>query len=194
MQPTSRAQSNNSSRHPSSSRVNQAHRKSIKNERDSSQRLIAAVKPKVPSKRHTINSITAHEPTLNPKLLPPQADIKIPDPPSRSPTPPTKVIRGANGNIYTQEDKEFFIKFLLWELQKNPNLTKQELCIKLAEKVCSLDATSIMSLPDIVDLRSHLTASTPGNIIGVGIMNLRIRYMPLMRNSHCWNPTPREVL
>lgn len=136
----SRPQSNNSSRAASSSHVPQARRTSVKKERDSPQPLIFAAKAKAPSKRRTINSITAHEPTLNLKLLPPQADIKLPDPPSRSPTPPTKVVRGANGNRYTQEDKSFFIKFILWELQKDPNLTKHELCAKLAEKVrCSQD-------------------------------------------------------
>jgi hypothetical protein len=136
--PAARAKSNDSIRTGSSSRVTQTHRPSIKKERISPKPFTSlSSKPAAPSKRRTINSITAHEPSLNLKLLPPQADIKLPDPPSRPPTPPTRVVRGSNGgNRYTPEDKEFFIKFIHYELENDPSLTKHDLCVKLAEKVC----------------------------------------------------------
>jgi hypothetical protein len=144
--PTARAKSSDSNRAASSSsRVPQTHRPSIKKERISPKPFTFVVsKPAVPSKRRTINSITAHEPSLNLKLLPPQADIKLPDPPSRAPTPPTRVVRGSNGNRFTPEDKEFFIKFIHFELENNPDLTKHDLCVKLAEKVCYLLMVSLM--------------------------------------------------
>ncbi|KAJ7033341.1 hypothetical protein C8F04DRAFT_1184323 [Mycena alexandri] len=41
--------------------------------------------------RQTINSITAPQPVYSARLPPPNAEIRIPDPPSRSPSPPTEV-------------------------------------------------------------------------------------------------------
>ncbi|KAG9314239.1 hypothetical protein JVU11DRAFT_5026 [Chiua virens] len=89
--------------------------------------------PKRP--RVTFNSLTA--PLLSndlPNLMPPQVHIPIPDPPSRSPTPPAIVRIGTHGNKYTKEDREYFIKFLTWRLKQDPSLTKKELCEKLHEK------------------------------------------------------------
>ncbi|KAJ2919310.1 hypothetical protein MD484_g1151, partial [Candolleomyces efflorescens] len=86
------------------------------------------------SRRATINSLTAPAPVFDSRLPPPHADIKIPDPPSRSPTPPTKVIPQGRGNKYTPEDREFFIKFIQRALQKNPDLTRNELCEMVAER------------------------------------------------------------
>ncbi|RXW19522.1 hypothetical protein EST38_g6325 [Candolleomyces aberdarensis] len=86
------------------------------------------------SKRATINSLTAPAPVFDSRLPPPHADIKIPDPPSRSPTPPTRVIPQGRGNKYTPEDREFFIKFIQRALQKNPDLTRNELCEMVAER------------------------------------------------------------
>ncbi|KIM85138.1 hypothetical protein PILCRDRAFT_817120 [Piloderma croceum F 1598] len=181
--PAARAKSNDSIRTGSSSRVTQAHRPSIKKERISPKPFTSlASKPAAPSKRRTINSITAHEPSLNLKLLPPQADIKLPDPPSRPPTPPTRVVRGSNGgNRYTPEDKEFFIKFIHYELENDPSLTKHDLCVKLAEKVPSHSADSWKSywsgaheLPDKIfasydrassDDGHHPKASAPAPVL-----------------------------
>lgn len=90
--------------------------------------------PKRP--RATFNSLTA--PTLTADirgLTPPYPDIPVPDPPSRSPTPPTKVQLGANGNRYTQADRDYFFKFITWRLKLDPSSTKKELCDQLAEKV-----------------------------------------------------------
>ncbi|KAH7928499.1 hypothetical protein BV22DRAFT_1004565 [Leucogyrophana mollusca] len=93
--------------------------------------------------RATLNSLTA--PTLmqdNLGLLPPHADIKVPEPPSRSPSPPTRVEAGTHGNRYTDEDKAYFINFLTWRLKEDPTLTKKAICELLAQKAPHHSATS----------------------------------------------------
>jgi hypothetical protein len=91
--------------------------------------------PRLP-KRLTINSLTAHVVPKYPLgLLPPHADIVVPEPPSRSPTPPTRIVPGGRGNRYTDEDQEYFIKFISWRLKGDPDLGQRALCEMLAEKV-----------------------------------------------------------
>ena len=87
-------------------------------------------------RRSTINSLTAPSPVYGDRLPAPHAEIKIPDPPSRSPSPPTNVIphRG-RGNKYTNEDRDFFIKFVGWRLKQDPKLTRHDICDLLGEKV-----------------------------------------------------------
>ena len=87
-------------------------------------------------RRSTINSLTAPAPVFGNRLPAPNAEIKIPDPPSRSPSPPTNIIphRG-RGNKYTQEDRDFFIKFVGWRLKQDPTLTRQDICDLLSQKV-----------------------------------------------------------
>ncbi|KAF8078768.1 hypothetical protein FPV67DRAFT_1466387 [Lyophyllum atratum] len=86
-------------------------------------------------KRNTINSLTAPAPVFGDRLPAPNADIQIPEPPSRSPTPPSIIIphRG-RGNKYTPEDRDFFLKFIAWRLKGDPTLTRHDLCALLAEK------------------------------------------------------------
>ncbi|TFK36857.1 hypothetical protein BDQ12DRAFT_706092 [Crucibulum laeve] len=84
--------------------------------------------------RSTINSLTAPAPVYGDRLPPPNSEIKIPDPPSRSPSPPTRIIPQGRGNKYTQEDRDFFIKFISWRLKSHPDLTRNDLCNLLAEK------------------------------------------------------------
>ncbi|KAG5653342.1 hypothetical protein H0H81_000964 [Sphagnurus paluster] len=88
--------------------------------------------------RNTINSLTTPAPVFGDRLPAPNADIQIPDPPSRSPTPPTIVIphRG-RGNKYTPQDRDFFLKFISWRLKGDPTLTRNDLCALLAEKVAN---------------------------------------------------------
>ncbi|KAG2120725.1 uncharacterized protein F5147DRAFT_563059 [Suillus discolor] len=90
--------------------------------------------PKRP--RATLNSLSAPLlPTNLPsKLMPLQADITLPRPPSRSPTPPTRIEAGTNGNRYTEEDRAYFLKFISWRLSQDASLTKKELCAMLNEK------------------------------------------------------------
>lgn len=92
--------------------------------------------------RNTVNSLTVPEPVFNDRLPPPNAEIKIPDPPSRSPSPPTKVIPQGRGNKYTEEDRQFFLKFISWRLKQDPSLTRNDLCNMLSEKVGFFDAPS----------------------------------------------------
>ncbi|KAH9950436.1 hypothetical protein B0H21DRAFT_723370 [Amylocystis lapponica] len=68
--------------------------------------------------------------------------IKIPDPPSREPTPPTRVEFAARGNKYTEDDQAFFIKFIQWKLKEDPTLAKEPLCTLLSQKVPSHSAPS----------------------------------------------------
>lgn len=88
------------------------------------------------SRRSTINSLTTHTPVYDDHLPPPNSEVKVPDPPSRSPSPPTKIIsHNGRGNKYTPEDRVFFLKFIAWRLQGDPTLTRNELCLQLAAKV-----------------------------------------------------------
>ena len=68
-------------------------------------------------------------------LYPERWTVHIPPSPSRSPTPPTRVEAGGRGNKYTEEDKDYFIKFIQWRLKKDPTLEKDQLCALTAEKV-----------------------------------------------------------
>ncbi|KAF8167751.1 hypothetical protein B0H34DRAFT_28743 [Crassisporium funariophilum] len=87
------------------------------------------------SRRSTINSLTAPAPVYGSRLPAPNSEIKIPEPPSRCPSPPTKVVphRG-RGNKYTEEDREYFIKFVGWQLKQDRTLTRHAICELLAEK------------------------------------------------------------
>ena len=85
-----------------------------------------------PVGRTTINSITAHPPPPSD----PYARITIPSPLSREPSPPSRVVAsGLKGNMFTQDDTDFMVKFISWELQRNPALTKSNLSYKLEAKV-----------------------------------------------------------
>jgi hypothetical protein len=90
-----------------------------------------------PSKgrRSTINSLTAPEPVYDDRLPAPNAELRVPEPPSRSPSPPTTIIPQGRGNKYTAEDREFFLKFISWRLKRDPTLNRNDLCAQLAEKV-----------------------------------------------------------
>ncbi|KAF9076138.1 hypothetical protein BDP27DRAFT_1313957 [Rhodocollybia butyracea] len=85
-------------------------------------------------RRSTINSITAPSPSYSSRLPPPNAEVKIPEPPSRTPSPPTKLIFRGRGYKFTEEDKEFCIKFIQWRLKDDPSLTRNALCDQLAQK------------------------------------------------------------
>ncbi|KAF5375075.1 hypothetical protein D9758_000426 [Tetrapyrgos nigripes] len=85
-------------------------------------------------RRHTINSLTVHTPVYNTRLPPPNSQVVIPEPPSRSPSPPTKIIPHVRGNKFTDEDKDFFIKFISWRLKSDPSLERLELCDELEKK------------------------------------------------------------
>jgi len=87
-------------------------------------------------------------------------DSSIPRPPQIEPTPPTKVVKSARGNLYTAEDKEYFEKYISWALQADPLLTKNEIIAKLAENVPHHSAGSWNSywLRDSLGDRLILTA------------------------------------
>lgn len=94
-----------------------------------------SVIPASGSRRATLNSLTTFDPVFNSRLPAPHTEIKIPDLPSRTPSPPRRVVPGATGNKFTPEDRSFFIKYIQRRLMKNPDLSRRELCEELAEKV-----------------------------------------------------------
>lgn len=120
---------------------------------------ISTVLPKPAGRRETINSLSVPEPVYGDRLPPPNAEVKVPPPPSRSPTPPTTLIpHKGRGYKYTQDDRDFFHKFISWRLKSNPNLTRNDLCNLLAEKVgvppTAMRTNSPASRP-LITLLSH---------------------------------------
>ncbi|KAL1679888.1 hypothetical protein EV122DRAFT_263163 [Schizophyllum commune] len=93
-----------------------------------------SVQPPAKKSRRTFNSITGPEAVFDDRLPPPHADLKTPEPPSRSPTPPTLVVSAGRGNKFTPQDRDFFLKFISWRLKENPTLSRGELCDALAAK------------------------------------------------------------
>jgi hypothetical protein len=85
--------------------------------------------------RSTVNSLSVPHPVYNDQMPAPNSELKIPDPPSRSPSPPTRVIPQGRGNKYTEEDRQFFLRFISWRLKQDPSLTRNDLCNMLADKV-----------------------------------------------------------
>ncbi|KAG7099017.1 hypothetical protein E1B28_000900 [Marasmius oreades] len=85
-------------------------------------------------RRRTINSLTVDAPSYSREMPPSNAEIQIPEPPSRSPTPPTKVVPHSRGNKFTEEDSGFFIKYMSWKLKNDSDLSRNDLCELLAEK------------------------------------------------------------
>ncbi|KAF6766555.1 hypothetical protein DFP72DRAFT_866981 [Ephemerocybe angulata] len=131
---------------------------------------VAALSHATGSRRATLNSLTAPTAVFNSHLPPPNADIKIPDPPSRSPSPPTRVIPLKRGNKYTDEDREFFIKFIHRSLIKDNTLTRHELCERIAEKAPHHTTQSWLShwsnnhdLPDKLLSQAHEKMWQTGN-------------------------------
>ena len=86
-------------------------------------------------RRSTINSLTAPEPVYDDRLPAPNAELRIPEPPLHSPSPPARIVPQGRGNKYTPEDREFFLKFISWRLKCDPTLNRNDLCAQLAEKV-----------------------------------------------------------
>ena len=85
--------------------------------------------------RRTQNSLSAPTAIFDDRLPPPNTEVRVPPPPSRSPSPPRHIVPQGRGNKYTPEDRDFFIRFISWRLKSNPGLTRVDLCDQLAEKV-----------------------------------------------------------
>jgi hypothetical protein len=66
---------------------------------------------------------------------PPRRHDNIPSTPNREPTPPSLVIAGNRGNKFTESDKEYFVKYLLWALKSDPAMSRADLCNRLSAKV-----------------------------------------------------------
>ncbi|KAF7985330.1 hypothetical protein HWV62_6527 [Athelia sp. TMB] len=87
----------------------------------------ALVKPKAPSARLTINSLTAFD-------TPASSRDFAPEPPSQEPSPPTQIVATMRGNAFTPADTQFMIKYISWELSRDCNLNKTKLCGMLETK------------------------------------------------------------
>ena len=94
----------------------------------------ASIPPRI-SGRTTQNSLSAPDPVFGDRLPPPNTEIRIPAPPSRSPSPPSHIVPSGRGYKYTPEDRDFFIKFISWRLKGDPTSTRMDHCAQLAEKV-----------------------------------------------------------
>jgi hypothetical protein len=118
-----------------------------------------------PSKgrRSTINSLTAPEPVYDDRLPAPNAELKVPEPPSRSPSPPTSIIPQGRGNKYTPEDREFFLKFISWRLKCDSTLNRNDLCAQLAEKV----VVFCIFMNSLLRLSCHLGTSSHCSVMGI---------------------------
>lgn len=107
-------------------------------------------------------------------------DFVLPAVPSRAPSPPTKVVAGTNGNKFTAEDKVFFIEHLMYELNRDPSLTKSNLCTSLAAKVGIRHYRPM--------LRAHhphrldTTPTHPGVLFGTTILILPTRSLLTITN------------
>jgi hypothetical protein len=55
--------------------------------------------------------------------------------PSRTPTPPLAVSWRGGKHIYTDQDKEFLIRYAKYRLKEDPHLKKLDICTELAKKV-----------------------------------------------------------
>lgn len=77
--------------------------------------------------RRTINSITAHRPVYDERLPPPNADLKIPASPSRSPSPPTEVIVGAPPFRFAKVTEDAFSSLTTVEEINSPRRTRRTL-------------------------------------------------------------------
>lgn len=61
--------------------------------------------------------------------------LRIGTPPSRSPTPPKTIVDMGNGNQYTKEDKEYFVKFVQWRSRYDRAITMHDLAEQLSNRV-----------------------------------------------------------
>jgi hypothetical protein len=123
--------------------------------------------------RRTQNSLSAPTAIFDDRLPPPNTEVRVPPPPSRSPSPPRHIVPQGRGNKYTPEDRDFFIRFISWRLKFNPSLTRVDLCEQLAEKVGAqiYRFFLVMTVP-----RLHTIPHNHGHLIGRIIMIFLIKY------------------
>lgn len=64
---------------------------------------------------------------------------------SREPSPPTEVVPLQCGRFqYTQEEKDYFFRYVQWRYQQDPSVKKLQICEELYEKVsCFFSPPSI---------------------------------------------------
>ncbi|THH18428.1 hypothetical protein EW146_g2549, partial [Bondarzewia mesenterica] len=119
------------------------------------------------SRKRTITSqsTSVHPSTTNSKRT--SGPVIIPDCPTREPSPPAVIEilapgRYGNRNAFTAEDKDYFIKFVMWALKCDPTLRKAQICSKLAEKASHHSEGSWFSLFTTIALAEEVYAAGRG--------------------------------
>ena len=74
---------------------------------------------------------------LIPPDVPVDPETNLPAVPSRPPTPPeqSSIRPGGKGNLFTERDAQFFLKFLAWKLANDPNCSKADIADSLGQLV-----------------------------------------------------------
>lgn len=72
--------------------------------------------------------------------------VDIPSPPSRSPSPPVRIEKASRGNKYTEEDKNFVVRYIQWKLQdKTESFTKSSICELMSQKVRDISLIMVVN-------------------------------------------------
>lgn len=93
------------------------------------------------SRRKTMNSMSTFPKhdilALIPADVPVDPETNLPAVPSRPPTPPepSSIKPGGKGNLYTDRDARFFLRFLAWKLAQDPDCSKAEIAEELGRQV-----------------------------------------------------------
>lgn len=144
----------------------------------------APPKASTSKKRRTVNSMTLPA-QYGRDLPPPNMEVQIPEPPSRSPTPPTNLVPMAKGFKFTKDDQEYFHKFIAWRLMDDPEQTRANICELLAEKVNqSIPLACFLPSYPSRHCRHPITAPSRGGRIGQTITTYQIRFLLITRPRH----------
>lgn len=112
------------------------------------------------SRSHKARSVTK---TVSRSTARTSSHLRIPPPPSRSPTPPTVVAPAdSTRNWFTVAEEQFFIKSIQWQLKQNPRISIQTIASTLAEKVV-LKCCLLVCLADLWCCRCRVILPSPGN-------------------------------
>jgi hypothetical protein len=99
------------------------------------------------SRRKTMNSLSSFPAhgilALIPPGVPVDPETNLPAVPSHPPTPPEPdtIKPGGKGNLFTDRDAQFFLKYVSWKLANSPDCGKADIAEGLGEAVRRLRVT-----------------------------------------------------